>query len=554
MVKTFGRIDLVKGNWILSNIKPHVCIKLKTIFQKIPKTDTAPFKIADTLENCEDLRWFTDRYPMLIPVADGLHMKFQSEAYRTKAGVMEEILSPDYVPILAKLNDGLQPRPYQQQAADMLYYTERLLLGDDIGLGKTLSAILSMLKPGTLPVVVVVQTHLTRQWKDEIERFTNLRVHIIKGRKPYSLPPVDVYIIRYSCLAAWVDVFESINSKTAIFDEVQELRRPDSNKYVAAKKLAELNHYCMGMSATPVYNFGDEVFHIMNLIKPMCLGPFYDFIREWGTTWNGRTYKIEDPKALGAYLRDNYLFLRRTMTEVGRELPPINRIVHTVGFDQKEVDRIDTLATTLAMKIMSGSFIEQGSAARELDLLVRQSTGVAKAREVAAYVRILLENNEPVVLGGWHREVYEIWKEELAEFNPVFYTGTESDVQKRQSKEDFISGKTNLFIMSIRSGVGLDGLQKRCRVIVVGELDWSPAVHEQFIGRVNRDGQDHQVMAIFLTCDYGSDPVIIDLLGLKSSQAFGIVNPLAAGPDAVYSDDSRIKTLATRFLQKNREN
>lgn len=549
-LKTFGYLRLLgKGTWEITDCPAHVCIKLKSVFSKIKKNSPEPFHFKNTPENCQDLQWFIGRYPMVISDKDVIELNLGVNNFINNARRMEEILAPEYVPKTIKLSNGHEARKYQEQAADLAYNTKRLLLGDDIGLGKTLSGILLLLKQGTVPAIVVVQTHLTNQWKSEIERFTNMRAHIIKGTRPYNLPIADVYIIKYSCISGWVDTYKTLNFKTVIFDEVQELRRQGSNKYSGAQHLADSVEYVLGMSATPIYNFGDEIFSILNLIKPYCLGDFYDFVREWATM-HGMNYRIQDPKALGSYLRDNYLFLRRTRAEVGRELPPINRIIHTVGYDDNEVKRIDSLARQLAMKIISGSFIERGSAARELDLLVRQETGVSKAREVAEYVKILLSNGEPVVLAGWHREVYEIWKEHLKEYNPVFYTGTESDVQKRNAKEDFISGKTDLFIISLRSGIGLDGLQKRCKTVVVGELDWSPQVHAQLIGRVDRDGQEDQVTAIFLVSEYGSDPVIIDLLGLKSSQAHSIINPLS-DPVAHVSDDSRIKRLAESFLKKS---
>ncbi|WP_189654688.1 GIY-YIG nuclease family protein [Paracoccus mutanolyticus] len=50
---------------------------------------------------------------------------------------------------------------------------------------------------------------------------------------------------------------------------------------------------------------------------------------------------------------------------------------------------------------------------------VRQETGVAKARSVAAYVRTLVEAGEPVLLGGWHRAVYDIWNQVLVDLKPV---------------------------------------------------------------------------------------------------------------------------------------
>jgi CO dehydrogenase/acetyl-CoA synthase gamma subunit (corrinoid Fe-S protein) len=83
--------------------------------------------------------------------------------------------------------------------------------------------------------------------------------------------------------------------------------------------------------------------------------------------------------------------------------------------------------------VLSGSFTERGQAARELDIQARRITGLAKARYVAAYVRILIKSGTPVLLAGWHRDVYDVWLDELAEFNPVMYTGSETSTGARRS-------------------------------------------------------------------------------------------------------------------------
>lgn len=548
-VRTYGKLFFEKEEkqWKISGAEPHICIKLKAIFAKIPKSGSQPFKFPDTSETCHDLLWFIDRYPLEISENDLIKLKRERKKYTSNINELESILLPDYIPRFVELKSPHKAREYQLKGKDVHYKCKRILIGDDIGLGKTLIAILSFLEKGTLPAVVTVQTHLPKQWKEAIELFTNLKVHCINGRKPYSLPTADVFIIKYSCLSGWVNVFEKGIFKSAVFDEVQELRHSTSDKYNGATALSNNVNYCLGLSATPIYNYGDEIYNVMNIVKPGCLGKSWDFLREW--TAGGKT--VTDPKALGTYLRENFLFLRRTRAEVGRELPPINRIVHTVGYDSKEVEKSDALARKLAIKVMSGSFVERGQASRELDILARHNTGVAKAREVAAYVRILLESGEPIVLAAWHRDVYDILLQQLADYNPVMYTGTESPAQKEAAKQAFIKGETNLFIISLRSGIGLDGLQHRCKMVVIAELDWSPKVMDQLIGRVDRDGQQDQVTAIFLVCDSGSDPLIIDMLGLKSSQSEGIVDPLKAVAEK-YSDESRIKLLAQQYLNKGK--
>jgi SNF2 family DNA or RNA helicase len=552
-VKTYGELifDEQNNEFVITRADPHVCIKLKHLFQKLPVYAVAPFRFPNTAEICADLKWFLYRYPLLVSVATTNRLNEGKLLFEQNINELEAIHMPDYKPAQVMLKDGETARDYQLRGRDTYLKVKRLLLGDDTGLGKSLTAILTLLEPGTLPAVIVVQTHLPKQWKVmQVERFTNLKVHIINGTRPYNLPTADVYILKYSCLSGWADIFEQKFFKSALFDECQELRIETSQKYHAAQTLSNSVEYCIGLSATPIYNFGDEIFNVLDLINPGCLGNRADFLMVWATPY-GRHWKIKDPQGLGSYLREKFLFLRRTRSEVGRELPAVNKIIHTVGYDEKEVKKSEDLARSLAMRVMNGTFMQRGEAARELDMLARYTTGISKAREVADYVRILLENDEPVILAGWHRDVYDIWLKELAEFNPVMYTGSETGAQKEKTKEAFIKGETKLLIISLRSGAGIDGLQHICKIIVFGELDWSPKVHDQLTDRINRDrdGKQEQVTAIFLVSDQGSDPVVIELLGLKSSQAHGIVDPLTM-PAEQYSDESRIKLLAKQYLDK----
>lgn len=558
-MRTYGKLYLsheeVKGEydeivqpkgWILSELEPHVRIKLKALFPKIPTHQPPPYAFEDVPEQAIDLEWFVQRYPLEVSEKDYRYLLEQKERFLFKIADLERIMKPNYTPREVKFIRG-EPRKYQSQASDLYISNGVLLLGDDVGLGKTVSAIASFTDPRTLPAVVVVQTHLPFQWKEQIEKFLDVRIHVIQGRKPYTLPEADIYIIKYSCLAAWSDTYGMGFYQSAVFDEIQELRHEGSQKYEAGKQLAQNAKYVLGLSATPVYNKGDEMWNIMNVMRPGCLGSWDDFRREWC----GYDGVVKDPQALGTYLREHFLFLRRTREEVKRELPPINKIVHTVDHDGKKLEEIENLAYTLAVKATSGSFMERGQAARELDIKVRQATGISKAKSVAQYVKILLENNEPVLLAGWHREVYNIWNEELKDFNPVMYTGSETGPQKEATKKKFIEGESNLMIISLRSGVGLDGLQYgRCKTVIIGELDWSPAVHEQIIGRILRDGQDDQVTVIYLVSNEGSDIPMVSLLGLKADQARGIIDPMRP-LEQQHSDDSRLKMLAKMYLEKH---
>ncbi|WP_455233282.1 SNF2-related protein [Geopseudomonas aromaticivorans] len=547
---SYGTLTLSRDKWVMRDIAPHVAIRLKQLFPRIPKAQAGSFTFPNDLAHCADIAWFISRYPLDMKPGHRAALDAGRAMFEAEQTRMEEILRPDYVPgELAGVRDGFSVRHYQRQAADLTLARKSLLLGDDVGLGKTYTAAALILSMQTRPAAVVVQPHLQGQWHDKLTEFTTLTVHCIRGTRPYELPPADVYIFKYSQLMGWVDTFGDGFFKCVVWDEVQELRRgADSGKGAAAQVLARNAEYRLGLSATPIYNYGVELWNIMEVIEPGLLGSHGEFLREW----TGGDQQVKDPAALGTFLREQKVFLRRQKCDVGQQMPPVNTIVEQIGSDEEALRSIEAIARQLAIRTTEGSFMERGRAGRELDLLLRQATGVAKARYVAQYARILLENDIPVMLMGWHRECYDIWNRELADFKPAMYTGSETDKQKREAIEAFTSGATNCFMMSLRAGAGVDGLQHRCSTVIFGELDWSPQVHLQIIGRLLREGQLEQVTAIFLNSDNGSDPPMVQLLGLKASQSAGIVDPNAPLAHR-HTDKSRIQALAEKYLRQVRK-
>ncbi|MCS0497882.1 DEAD/DEAH box helicase [Ancylobacter sp. MQZ15Z-1] len=541
----YGTLHFDGERWVMSGLEPHVAIKLKAMFPGVPKASTGPFTFPDGVAMASDLEWFLHRYPMEMAEADRARMLAGRDAFTGRRNDVERIFVPDWTPpATLGFQPGRELYRYQAEAAEVVRKLGRLLLLDDVGLGKTVTALGALTDGENLPAAIVVQPHLRTQWKKEyVEKFTTLRAHIIQGTQPYDLPEADLYLFSYSNIAGWVDVFATGRFRAVVYDEIQELRTGTSTaKGQAAAILSANTRMRIGLTATPVYNYGPEMFHVVEAIEPGALGTYEDFLREW-CSFGGRKAIVKEPDALGTYLREIQLVLRRE-----RAGGNVNTIPIEVDYDEDvEADSL-ALMRTLASTVVSGSFAQRGQAARELDIMARMVTGLAKAKSVAAYVRLLLNEGLPVLLAGWHREVYDIWGRELGEFDPVLYTGSETPSQKDRAKAAFINGDTNLMMISLRSGAGLDGLQQRCSHVVFGELDWSPKVHEQVIGRLDRPGQSEQVTAIFLHANGGSDPLIVSMLGLKASQAQGIVDP-GKGVMPVLSDGSRIRALAERFLQ-----
>ena len=538
-----------RGYWVIQ-AGPAVMTRVKRVFGRVKPQRSGAVHITDTPEVARDLEWLLARYPLTLTPASQRHLSEQADAHRAREETVAAILNGTHTS-LELAEPARAPRPYQQTAADLAIATGRLLVADDVGLGKSMTGTLVLRAPDALPALVVTLTHLPQQWVEEIGKTLPwLRCHILSKGTPYPLgdPAPDVLVTNYHKLAGWAgDLTGAI--RTVIFDEAQELRRGDeSAKWTAAAQIADGAHYRVGLTASPVYNYGGEIHNVLTVLAPDALGTRDEFLREWGG--GGDKGAVRKPAELGQHLRDEGLLIKRTRAEVGRELPDVVRVTQFVQADEKVLDQVKGNAAELARLILSStaSNTDRWRASSEIDWTMRQATGLAKAPFVAEFIRLLLESEERVVLFGWHRAVYDLWAERLAEFNPVFYTGEESPKQKAEAAAAFTAGDARILVMSLRAGAGLDGLQDTAHVAVFGELDWSPAVHMQCIGRLHRDGQAEPVVAYFLVSEHGSDPSMAEVLQLKRAQAEPMLTPDGELFDVVSDTTDRVKALARSVL------
>jgi hypothetical protein len=296
-----------------------------------------------------------------------------------------------------------------------------------------------------------------------------------------------VVILNYQKLAKWAEALAR-HVRTLVFDEAQELRHDGTGKYAAAQYLRERATWTILGTGTPVYNYGGEIFNVIEVVKPGALGTWDEFAEAWAGERDekGRAI-VRDPRALGAHLRAEGLMLRRTRRDVGRELPALFRTTHVVDTDPEVIRRATSSAAELARIILaeSGSGFSKMRAYGDIERILRQATGIAKAPYVAEFVKLLLENGEErVVVFAWHHAVYDLLEDALNEYGVVRYTGEQSTTMKENALRRFKAGpedhgRARVLLLSLRAGAGIDGLQHVCRTGVFAELDWSPKVHEQ---------------------------------------------------------------------------
>ena len=522
--RTYGTLSYNKRRncWVVKG-DPSVTELCKRLFPGTETNRRGEARFTAHRRIIGDLNWLMLRYPLALRQSDMERWEnalADARAYvvrREEARQTPQRVAPNSGTFLGRLT------PFQEEGLAFLLRSDRCLLADEMGLGKTVQALAMLAETGAYPALVVAPPHLMHNWQNEIARFvqkadgTPLRVHVIRGLKPYPLPQADIYLMHYLLLRGWKESLPQAAIPTVIFDEVQELRHSGTEKYSAASLLAEKAGRVVGLSGTPIYNRGAEIWHVVNILDFHFLGDYESFTREWCYGYGNQI--VAKPDLLGQKLRDEGMMLRRTKQDVLKELPPKRRLVMEIDSDDSVYKKLMQPVWETLRQLKNSRDADASQRAlweMAVETGERQATGIAKAPYVAQFVRALLDAGERVLLFAHHHEVMDCYRRELKAFSPAFITGKETPAMKERSVERFMTGRTDLCCISLRAAAGLNLQRASC--VVFGELDWSPAVHSQAEDRAHRMGQTDSILCYYLVSKGGSDQDMQDALGLKVSQ------------------------------------
>ncbi len=467
----------------------------------------------------------------------------------------------------------------------------RLLLADDVGLGKTIQAglVLSELRARAAAdrALILTPAGLRAQWADELARRFAIDATVIDAREirrrlatlpvgvnPWSTTPVAVASIDYVKRPETLPAVRACRWDVLIVDEAHGVGG-DSGRHEAVDALAAQSAYVLLLTATP-HNGDPRAF------SSLCgLGAHGDPIllfrrtrRDVRLGTGRRVHRLlVGPSA--AELRMHALLARftRAVCEEARaggdERPGNDRIpwlALTVlhkralssarSLEQTIERRLATLASTdadhtrqLGLPLLNLDGEEDdadrppelaglalGDAAREQAMLRELAAAARQAAaaetKVAALVRFLDRIAEPAIVFTEYRDTLMHLRRAIARPAAVLHGGLGRD-ERRAALDDFLEGRCSILLATDAAGEGLN-LHQTCRLVVNLELPWNPMRLEQRIGRVDRIGQRRTVHAVHLIARGTDEARILERLRARIAQAQAAVG--AADP---IGDDER---------------
>ena len=496
--------------------------------------------IEDSIDSIKQLKLLMDRFPLEI-LSKTVWQRKIVKTYAPK---------PTLPPIKHKLKrakPGEQFRGklmnFQKEGLDFLLKSSgNALLADEMGLGKTVQTLSYVsTEKQTFPVLIVAPLVTLNNWEREIEKFLKKKsrngrilesnspsVTLIRTGKSKELPKTDIYVINYELLLKRSGDLEQVGIRTIVCDEVHNLRSKTTQKYKAVKKLAALPtvQYRIGLSGTPIYNRGSEIWPIIDILKPGLLGSFKEFCEYFCyVNDKGKAIVLENKRASLRNELQKHVMLRRKKADVLKELKDKVRYKEVIASDTDYyLEELDKIWKKLEdeQKEAQTEFSKSASYHRAIQS-ERQIAGVAKLPHVINFVKNIMEIEESVVVFCHHKVIHKLLHESLQEFSPVSIIGGQTDSTRQDQIDKFQKGESKLMIAGIRAGnVGIN--LTKAKYVIFAELDWSPAIHRQAEDRLHRIGQKNTVFAYYLIGNGTLDDHVASILVDKSYEIDAIMD------------------------------
>ena len=495
--------------------------------------------VSDNDENVKHLKWITEHYPLTI---------LSKSVWNRKTASL--IVKKQRVPKIEKLEKATPSNQFrgtlldfQREGLDFLLKSSgNALLADEMWLGKTVQTLAYLSKEkNAFPALIVAPLVTLTHWQREIEKFLkkkskNGKINskasptstMIRIGKSSDIGNYDFYIINYELLHKRADDLAKLPIRSIVCDEVQHLRSKTTQKYAAVKKLAakESIKYRVGLSGTPIYNRGSEIWPIVDILKPGLLGNFKEFCEYF--CWvdeKGKAIVLDNKRDTLRKQLTTHVMLRRKKSDVLKDLKDKVRYQEVIASDERfykaELDKIWKKLEE-EQSYAETAFDKSASYHRAIES-ERQAAGLAKLKHVVEFVNEVMETEESIVVFCHHKAIHTLLHESLEEHNPSSIIGGQTLTTRDNEIDRFQKGQTRLMIAGLRAGnVGIN--LTKARYVIFAELDWSPAIHRQAEDRLHRIGQKNKVFAYYLVGKGTLDEHVADILVDKAYEIDSILD------------------------------
>ena len=427
----------------------------------------------------------------------------------------------------------LQLKNFQAEDIAILQPRDRAIIGHEQGLGKSVIGS----KLAVAGTIVVCPSHARLGWDKHLRLWRpDLKRQVIRKRTDKLADDTEVVIISYDMLKH----VELPVPHILIVDESHYCKNKEAIRSQEVAKLAQYAGKVYLLSGTPMPNRTRELWTQLRILGATDLD-YFEFTTRYS---NGRSVQrtIKYRLKTGGYGRKTVktwddtgssnveeleqivskVMVRRLKSDVLSELPEKQfESVPLIGGRVSKADRdvADKMykAITTGNKAPRVAFDKLSSARVEL--------GQKKVDPSIEYIKDVLESTDKVIVFAWHTDVIDRLKTELAEFNPVSITGSDSLDAKQAAEERFQTDPECRVIIGNIIAMGTHWTLTAASRVIFVELDWVPGNLMQASDRAHRIGQDEQVLVSFIVFENTIEEAFINALIDKELLIGDVIKP-----------------------------
>jgi superfamily II DNA or RNA helicase len=480
--------------------------------------------------------------------------------WRRAARAMLAGAVPRWASLRAAANARLAVLPFQLEPAIAMTRgdTCRVLIADDVGLGKTIQAGLivaeTIERTPDARALVVSPAGLREQWRDELrtrfdldadildaEGVARRAAQLVPGVNPWSLHPLAITSIDYIKRPEVMRSLEALTWDVVVFDEAHGLAGR-SDRAAAAAALARRARRLVFLSATPHSGDEDSFARLCALGDLGASFPLTIFRRtraDVGVPHGRRTMRLQvRPTAAEATMHRGLVrYAQRLTAETEASAP--GAALLALLLTRRACSSASSLARSLERRIalLHGApatprdqltlpfldpdtdeepgvelgvagLVDRTEETRCLQALLELArTASARESKPGALVRLIRRTREPVLVFTEYRDTLRHLATTLASFAPLQLHGGLTSRERLDVLRHFATGNAMVLLATDAASEGLN-LHHRCRLVINLELPWTPLRLEQRIGRVDRFGQRRRVHAVQLVArDTPEEPI-----------------------------------------------
>lgn len=416
--------------------------------------------------------------------------------------------------------------PDQMSAVEQSLSTGSLILADEMGMGKTRTALASVLvDPDRLPCLIVCPASVRTVWRREYLLVGGDENTIsLPGWSECSGTP-DITVVSYNGIKTMVS--QAGQFRSLIIDEAHSIKNKWKLHPAAVRKakslhrteavlaIAEKVPFVLPVTGTPILGKPRELFNLLVAIKHPLGNKWVSFATrycEGKTTQFG--FKADGAAHLGELAdRLRTHIIRRTKQALN--LPPKIRSWNKIDLNEEERSEYSVAwgeYLKLVLLTKGRRKMERVERARQVTKLqvLRKMVSSFKARHAVERVN---QHDQPVIVFTAFTNSIEVLRAGCPDH--VVYHGGMTEKQKAKAYSDFQSPDgPRVFIGQIDAAkVGLT-LTRACQCIFVDYI-YTPGDLWQAEDRLHRRGQTKETQVIYLHARHTMDDHIVTLLKKK---------------------------------------